>query len=205
MRRAAKGFTLIEVIVALTILMGAIIILGNSWSGNLLKIRKANLYNNAALLLERKMVEIENQYRDKPLSELPEEASGDFGEEFPKYRWKLVSKKFVMPDMSALLTNRKQGADDTLIGMIKQVNDFISNAVKEVVVSVQVKTGERQAEYSVTTYFIEYGADTLPGAIPGLPAGAGAGPGAGTVGGSPTGQGPNPAAPAAPSPGSGGP
>ena len=44
--RTQKGFTLIEVLVALFILTGGIIVLSTAWSGNFMRIRKSALFND---------------------------------------------------------------------------------------------------------------------------------------------------------------
>src|ERR1700733_15151492 len=67
-----KGFTLLEVLIAIAILAGGIMMLGTSWSGNLMRIRKSTLFNNVSSLLEKKRIEPEAEYKDKPFLEIPE-------------------------------------------------------------------------------------------------------------------------------------
>jgi general secretion pathway protein I len=128
----AKGFTLLEVLIAMSILTMVIVAVSSTWSGNFNRVRKINFANNVSTLLERKMVELEAKYKGKPVSEIPEEEAGDFGADYPQYRWTLASQEFQMPDLTALLTSQEGGADEMLITMIKQVNEFVSKAVKEV-------------------------------------------------------------------------
>lgn len=167
-----RGFTLIEVLVAIVILMGGIIIVGNSWSGNLLKIRKANLYNNVGVLLERKVTELEAYYSTRTLNEIPEEDGGPI-EGLPQYTWKLKSRKFEMPDMSSAFM--KDGTkNETILSMLKQVNEFINKAVKEVKISIVVSTAGKNVEYAVTTYFVDYNAEfSALNGLGGAAAGAG--------------------------------
>ncbi|MFW1545158.1 type IV pilus modification PilV family protein, partial [Vibrio parahaemolyticus] len=54
-----RGFTLLEVLIATTVLVGGMMMLSMAWSGNNLRLRKSNMYYSVATLLERKMVEIE--------------------------------------------------------------------------------------------------------------------------------------------------
>ena len=88
----SRGFTLLEVIIALFILTGSIIVIANAWSGNFMRIRKSNMYNNVATLLERKMAEMDAKYRDKPVTEIPESEAGDFENDYPNYRWEMKSR-----------------------------------------------------------------------------------------------------------------
>lgn len=154
-----KGFSLIEVLVALAILAGGIIIVSSSWSGNFLRVRKSTLYNNVSVLLERKMTEIDALYRGKSIDEIPDEDSGDFGSDFPEYRWTLNSQPFEMPDLSANLTSQKGGADDTLIQVLKQMKEFMSESVVEAKVTVFVKGRSKEIKFSATTYFVDYSKD----------------------------------------------
>src|SRR4051812_16840059 len=133
-----KGFTLIEVLVALFILAGGILVLANSWSGNFMRMRKSALFNDVATLLERKMVETESKYKIK-FAEIPEEDGGDFGADHPQYSWKLKSRELKLPDLTPLLVGQDNGADENLITMLKQVTEFLGKAIKEVKVSVIVK------------------------------------------------------------------
>jgi general secretion pathway protein I len=180
-----RGFTLLEVLVALVIMVGGIIIVANSWSGNLLKLRKATLYNNVGVLLERKVTELEVLYKQKTLDEIPEEDGGDI-EGYPQYKWKLRSRKFEMPDMSSMFIKDKGGADELFLSMMKQVNEFIGKSVKEVKISIVITNTKKPLEYWVTTYFVDYTVDL---SLPGIPGG-----GAKTTGGTPTQPGGAPAA-----------
>lgn len=152
-----NGFTLLEVLVAIVILVGGVLVVANSWSGNLLRIRKSNLYNNVAFLLERKMTEIDAQYRGKSIDDIKEEDAGDFGSDYPQYSWAMKSKKFIMPDLSSLLIGKDGSADEMFLTMIKQTTEYISKAVKEVTVSVFVTApGGKKAEFKIVTYFVDF-------------------------------------------------
>ena len=141
MRRNDKGFTLIEVLVALSILAGGIVMLTLSWSGNFMRIRKTTMLSDVSTLLERKMVETEAKYKTKQLAEIPDEEEGDFGSEHPQYKWKMKSKDLKLPDLSPLLIGQEDGADETLLSMIKQVSESLSKAIKEVRITIYVKRG----------------------------------------------------------------
>lgn len=144
-----------EVLIALMIIAGAILVLANSWSGSFMKIRKSELNNNVAVMLERKMIEVEAKYKDK-FNEIPESESGDFGTENPLYSWSLKSKELKVPDLTPLLVNKDQGADENLIALIRQLTDYLNKTVKEVQITISVKTPRKVMDYSATTYIIDY-------------------------------------------------
>ena len=161
MRQSSNsGFTLLEVLVALAILASGLVVLNSAWSGNTLRIRKVNLYQNVSTLLERKMVELEAKYKAKPFNEIPEEEEGDFGEDFPLYTWKLKTRDMEMPDLTGALTPPGEALDENLRLMIKTMTESISKSVKEVKVSVFVKhKGGKDVEFSLTTYFVNWSFD----------------------------------------------
>ena len=169
--KTCLGFTLVETLIAMVILSITVLTVGNAWSGNIVRVQKSRINSTTAILLQRKMTEMEITYQDRP-TEVPEEQKGDFGAMYPGYSWEMKSKDFEMPDMSNLLISRDGGADEMLLTMVRTVSDYIKHAAKEVQVSViykpvksRVKT---QLKNSVTSYFIDYTKDI---AIPGMPGG----------------------------------
>jgi prepilin-type N-terminal cleavage/methylation domain-containing protein len=167
-----RGFTLLEVLIAVTILVGGVIVVGTSWSGNFLRMRKATLYNNVALLLERKVTELEAEFREKPLTEVVDQ-TGNFGTDLPQYRWSFTQKEFVMPDLSSILLGNDNTKDEMLVQFIKATTEYISKSVKEGTVTVFVKAGAKEIPFTVTTYFIDYSQEL---SVPGLPSPAPAAP-----------------------------
>ncbi|OFZ12795.1 MAG: hypothetical protein A2Z20_07075 [Bdellovibrionales bacterium RBG_16_40_8] len=161
----AKGFTLIETLIALVITVGAALLLANAWSGNFLRIRKSVIYDNVALLLERKAVEIETKNRGKKLTEIAEE-EGNFGDDYPQYRWKFSVQPFEMPDLTPLLINKSSGTDEMLITMLSKLREITNKAIVEGSITVYVKSGQKEISFSVTTYLVDYDSDiNLTGGI----------------------------------------
>ena len=167
---SAHGFTLLETVIAMVIMAGSILLLANSWSGAYMRVRKTQTNFEIATMLERKMNDVELEYRGKALDEIPESKDGDFGSDYPQYSWKLASKKLEFPDISGSLTARAGGADQMLMSVIKQLTDILGKSIKEVTVSVIYKPeGRKPTENSVTTYFLDYDKDISLG----LPTGGG--------------------------------
>ena len=185
--KSNAGFTLIEVLVAMVIMAGGVMVLANSWSGNYMRIRNSRVNNTMATLLERKMTEISVKNIDKPFDQVQDEDAGDFGTKYPGYRWEMKAKKFEMPDMSSALISREGGADQMLLTMITTVQDFIKEAVKEISVTVIYKSrGGREVKNAVTTYLVDYSKELpVPGGLAGA-AGAAGGTGGAPAAGSGT-------------------
>ncbi len=151
-----SGFTLLETLLAVVILATALIILANSWSAAFLKIRKTQQQFEVASLLERKVTELEIEYRGKPLEEIQDDRNGDFGSDFPQYKWKMTSRKLEIPDVSSAMTAKSGGADAMTISLVKQLTEGLSKAVKEVTVTVVLVAKPKPLEYSITTYFMDF-------------------------------------------------
>jgi len=173
----SKGFSLIEVMVAMLILTGSIVTLTSSWSGNYFRLNKAQINHNVNELLQKKITEIEIQYLDKPIEEIKDSDAGTF-KDFPNYRWTMESQDFEMPDLSAVLIGQDGGADELLLTIIRQMGEHISKSVKEVEVAVYVKFKKNEVKYGVTTYFVDFDKELDLGSLAGI-AGALGGAGGG--------------------------
>lgn len=163
-----NGFTLVETVIAMVILSSGLLLLANSWSGSFMRVRKTQLATEVSALLERKMTEVEMEFQGKPLESIPEEKSDDFGSEYPQYSWKLTSKEFEVPDISATLTAQAGGANELALTMMKTLTEHLAKSIKEVKVTIIYKTGKKPMEFSATQYFVDYDKQ-LP--MPGIPGG----------------------------------
>lgn len=182
----SKGFTLLETLIALVILAGGLTLLVTSWSGSFLRLRKTQFTYEFALLLEKKMGEIEFEFRGVPSDSIPDEKSGDFGDGYPGYTWKLTSKRMEFPDLSQVLAAQSGGSDQMTNMMMKQLITLINQSVKEITVTVTYAPAKgKPVEHSVTTLFVDYNTPALGGG-PQVPAG-GTVPGGGLPGGLPSG------------------
>ena len=95
-----KAFTLIEVVLAMMIMASGLFILTNSWAGTYSRLKKTKVQVELAALLERKIVELEREFKSQSLDAIKEEDAGDFGAELEKYTWTMQSQKVEFPDLS---------------------------------------------------------------------------------------------------------
>ena len=79
---ADAGFTLMEVLVAISIIAISLTAVYRLHSQTLTMANTAGFYTIAPLLAQQKMVE----FQLKPMDELTDD-SGDFGDRYPEYRW----------------------------------------------------------------------------------------------------------------------
>jgi len=82
------GFTLLEVMVAVAIIAIALTALLGSHSQSISLAGEAKFYTTASLLAQKKMAELELAGFDDLVND-----GGDFGEEFPGYRWEVKVDK----------------------------------------------------------------------------------------------------------------
>lgn len=173
-----QGFTLIEVLIATMILSGALIAISSSWTGSVMAYRKGRKINVITHLLQKQATEMELQFKGESLI-ADRELEGDFGRDYPDLSWKTEVKPLEFPDLAPILVNQSDGGIDQLtLTVIQQMSSQLSQAIKEMKVSIFWKQGENISTYSITTYLVSYNQLALPGA--GAPQGAGNSPGVGS-------------------------
>lgn len=149
-----KGLTLIEVLIAVAILVGGAVVISSSWAGTLLKIRTAKIYNEVHYLLQKKMAEIEIQYKNTPINEIPEESNGTFEKPYEKYNWQIKSQNMPLPNLKSLIENKNtnEQSQNILATALSQ----LAKAVKEVQITVTLPHKKNPLSYHLATYFIDY-------------------------------------------------
>lgn len=153
-----NGFTLLETLLALGIMGTSLFLLVNAWTGSFGRLEKTQLSFEVASLLERKMGELERKYRGRPLAEIPEdEETGDFGEEYPKYSWKVQAKNLELPNLAPLLTaESNEPPPQEVLSALQTFSETLSKSVKEVKLTIYYKHPKRTQDYSISTYFVDY-------------------------------------------------
>jgi general secretion pathway protein I len=155
-----SAFTLIEVVLAMSVMASGLFILTNSWSTTYARLKTTNVKVQLAALLERKIVEIEREYKNKSLETIPEEKEDNFGEELPEYSWKMTSQKLELPNLSTVLESQQDGAKVDLLSLMKIFTEHLSKSVKEVKVSVTYKgtatRNKKPLTVDVVFYMIDY-------------------------------------------------
>ncbi len=153
----SSGFTLLEVIIAVSIMATGILLIGMSWSGTFQKMKRTQTNSEVVALLERKMAEIDAKYKGKPLESIPDSEEDSFGDEYPQYKWKMESRKFEMPSLSDFLGSQEGGVDQMTQMTMKVFTEHLSKTIKEVRVTVtHTLPNKKTQDFSVTTFYVDF-------------------------------------------------
>lgn len=142
-RRQEKGFSLLEILVAVGLFAASAIVIMNGvlFSSNL-KVRDQNLLR-AAFLANNKMVEVESEiYRDIETGLFPDDKSesGVFEGENEAYSWKYEIKSVEIPFKGG------EGMDVMTSTVLKLVFEEMSKSVRELSVAVNWVDDDEQEE-----------------------------------------------------------
>ena len=157
MSRDSSGFTLLEVLIAMSIMVvsfGAILSIESSAIN---VTNRARQTNTVAMLLKNALVQTEMEIEGKSFEEVQKEKSAAFDAPFAEYSWSWKVKEVEFPN---LVPNSGDGSGDKgqdqsseQFGRI--VTKFLSKAIREVEVSVSWKKSEKTQSVSATTYWVD--------------------------------------------------
>ena len=100
---ASKGFTLLEIMVAMAIMAIVLVSVYRMHSQTLTMNSATRFYTQAPLLAQSKLAQVESL-----ASELVAGDSGDFGEDFPNYFWEMKVVDATIPGAEELSDHLKQ-------------------------------------------------------------------------------------------------
>lgn len=158
-----KGFTLLEVIIAMTIMVLAFASILAVESNSISATTRAKEMNIVAMLARNKMVELEYQVEGKSFDEVKKEEGGTFDSPYEAFRWKTEVKELKFPNLASLGGGNKNsgagGGDDQgsqyAEQITKLVTKFFTKALREISVTIFWKRGSGEVNYSVSTYWVD--------------------------------------------------
>ena len=156
--KSTKAFTLIEVVLAMMVMASGLFILATSWGGTYNRLRKTQIQVQLASLLERKIVEIEREYKSKSLDTIPDEKEDTFGEDLAAYSWRMTSQKLTLPNLATVIESQQEGVKSDLSSLMQIFSEHISKSVKEIKIEIKHKDAQKKKPVTVDAvfYMIDY-------------------------------------------------
>jgi type II secretion system protein I len=156
------GFTLLEVIIALAIMVIAFASILSVESESINASARAHQMNIVAMLAKNQMVETEYKIQGKTFDEVKDEETGIFPEPYQDYSWKTTVKEIEFPALNFNVLNsngdeqQEQGGGEDMVEMMsKLITQYLSQAVREVTVTINLKKGGGEEHFSVSTYWVD--------------------------------------------------
>jgi len=160
MKKREKGFSLLEVLAAVTILSGVLFSVARIVSASYLYASKIQNIYLGTELARLKMHEIEEILKEDGIPETEFEDEGNFDrQEYNDFKWKYSIKRVFLP-----LPDFSPGSDDAggyqeqAAGMLSiakgNIEDFFKERIRKLTLTVYWGKGEKASEKVVFTHFI---------------------------------------------------
>ena len=149
------GFTLIELLTALVILAGSTIIISRIWSGNRQRVGKIGDYHHISRLMERKITELEFEWRKKNFNSIPRQAKGEFKEE-KHFSWSVKTQPINLLESQQMLNLVTQANNDMAQQIMGAIQKLLSSSILEIKLTVHFNKKQKKTSYSLSTYIVDY-------------------------------------------------
>ncbi|MGK5085127.1 prepilin-type N-terminal cleavage/methylation domain-containing protein [Bdellovibrionota bacterium FG-1] len=166
-RGEESGFTLLEVIIALTIMVLAFASILSIESNSINATARAKEMNIVSMLARNQMVEFEYKVEGKAFDEITKEEQGAFEPPYQNFHWKRAVKEIKFPNLGMgggkkagagsggnTPDDAKDGSQDLVEKITKLVTGYFSKAIREISVTISWKRGSGEMNYTVATYWI---------------------------------------------------
>lgn len=160
MRRASLGFTLLEVLIAMSIMVVSFSAILSIESSAINVTNRARQNNTVAMLLKNALVQTEMEIEGKSFEEVQKEKTTSFDQPFADYSWSWKVKEIEFPNLVPSSGDSgggsgDKGQDQSSEQLGRIVTKFLSKAIREVEVSVSWKKSEKLQSVSATTYWVD--------------------------------------------------
>ncbi len=150
-----RGFTLIEMVIALMILSGAVVIVSKMKFGNRQRTGKAHYYHKAVQLLEQKITELELEWSGQNFQSIPEEQNGSFENE-KDFSWSVRTQPLQLPPSENMIKQFGNNTNEMVFYVAQTITTFLSQSVREARLTIYYKKDKSKHSYSLTTYIVDY-------------------------------------------------
>lgn len=158
MIRGKAGFTLLETMIALGIMMVSFTAIYMTEAGSINTSAKAKQSNIVAMLAKNVMVDTEYKLEGKSFEEVKKEEAGQFETPYEEIRWSRTIKEIKFPTLpvggGGDAAGKEQDSSSAAEMIAKLLTKFLSKSIREVTVTITWKKGEGEQSYSVSTYWV---------------------------------------------------
>jgi prepilin-type N-terminal cleavage/methylation domain-containing protein len=170
-RVASLGFTLLEVMIALAIMLVAFSSILSIQSSSMNSALKARQIHEVSVLARNAMVQTEIEISGKKFADIAEELTVPCDEagNFPDYTCTRKVKEVKLPNLGGISkaaqgeNGGKSDEDEKNSAMLEQmtkvITNFLSKAVREVTITVSWKRGVTIQKYDVAMYWVDMNSD----------------------------------------------
>lgn len=164
MKRNNKGFTLLEVLIAVSIMTIATVSILLSESNAINVSIKAKYLNTAVMLAKNMMVESEITFKGRAFSELPKEKEAVFEAPFKDYKWKREIKEVKFPSLQALgggegdkesENSSSKGSEPSAALIMSNITKFINESFREITITIFWEINGKEYKYTITSYLLD--------------------------------------------------
>ncbi|MGZ3686752.1 MAG: type IV pilus modification PilV family protein [Bdellovibrionota bacterium] len=155
---AEAGFTLLEVVIAMAIMLLAMSAILSLESSSIRATENAKEMNIVAMLARNEMIFWEYKVEGQQFEGFKLEDQGVFEAPFQDYRWTMKIKELKFPDLTALMgkTGQSKEGEGQLQEMaLKLFSNFLTKAIRELVVTVHWDRGGKEKTFVVSTYWVD--------------------------------------------------
>ena len=161
-----RGLSLIEVIYSIILLAVVLVLLSQISSQSTIHLKKSDRYYLVSYLMEHKLVELETEYKKEGPSIL-KEVEKEIFKDYPDFSWSLEIQpmNYISPELL-----QAQQATSTLgiSEQIEQLNQKFTELITEARLTIHYNKSLQTAEYSLTTYFIDFEKARRPDFLAGM-------------------------------------
>lgn len=152
-----RGFTLLEVLIAIAIMVTALATILAIEGSSLGASEKSKTMNTVAMLAKNKMIETELDIEGKTFDEIEKDKSGAFEHPFEKYQWRRSVREIKFPTLNTGGgSSAEDEANQQATAMIsKLISTYLSKAMREVSVTIVWQRSGKDQEFTVSTYWVD--------------------------------------------------
>jgi general secretion pathway protein I len=160
--RAEKGFTLLEVMIAIGVLaigIGAILTAENN---SLDVTLRAKRMTTVATLARNTIIDAERELQGKTFEEVKEKSTGKFDAPYADYSWERVIKEVTFPNITGAGGGSGgsggAGGDTEVPGVervVKIATAYLSKSTREITVTIRWTDRKEDQSFTVSQYWVD--------------------------------------------------